>query len=156
MSDEQIHDLGPVDYLVVELPAGHTTFTRDMAAELAALVRSGAIRLLDLLVVRKELDGTVDAFEVEDHGAVDELRLLELEVAEIIAAGDVVNLAEAMRDDSTAGVVVWENRWAASFTTAARRSGGRLIATGRIPVHALVASLDADPDARHVAPSGGS
>jgi hypothetical protein len=70
----------------------------------------------------------------------------------------VANLAVAMRDGSAAGVVVWENRWAAPFTRAVRRSGGQLIATGRIPAHAIVASLDADADAdgRGLAPTGGS
>lgn len=154
MRDEEVDELGPVDYLVVELPGGHTTFTGEMATGLAGLVRSGAIRLLDLLVLRKDGDGAVDAFEVDDLEQVDELRQLAAEVAEIIAAVDVVNLAEAMRDGSTAGVIVWENRWVAPFAMAVRRSGGQLIATGRIPAHAIVASLDADPDDTGATPTG--
>jgi hypothetical protein len=153
--DEQSDVMGPVDYLLIELPPGHATFTPETVAALATLVRSEAVRLLDLLVVAKEEDGTVDAFEVDDADGIAELRLLEPEVAEVIAAGDVVNLAQAMRDGTAAGVVVWENRWAAPFARAVRSSGARLIATGRIPLHAIVASLDADPDAPDPAPAGG-
>jgi hypothetical protein len=65
-------------------------------------------------------------------------------VAEILAAKDVAHLAAAMENGSTAGVVVWENRWAAPFASAARRSGGQLIASGRIPIQAIAASLEAD------------
>ena len=147
MRGEPIDEVGPVDYLVVEFPAGHTNFTGEMARELAALVDAGTIRLLDLLVLRKDDDGTIEAFEVDDLDEVDELVTLEAEIAEILAAKDVAHLAEAMENGSTAGVVVWENRWAAPFASAARRAGGQLIASGRIPIQAIVASLEADEDA---------
>jgi len=150
MSDS-IDDLGPVDYLVVEFPAGHENFTGEMAQELANLVESGTIRLLDLLILHKDADGSVEAFEVDDKDALDELRALETEIAEILAAEDVAHLAEAMEPDSTAGVVVWENRWAAPFASAARRSGGQLVATGRIPIQAIIASLEAEAEADEAA-----
>jgi hypothetical protein len=140
----EIDELGPVDYLVVEFPAGHQNFTGEMAEELANLVESGTIRLLDLLIVRKDEDGSYEAFEIDDLDEVDELRALETEVAEILAAEDVAHLAEAMEPGSTAGVVVWENVWAAPFASAARRSGGQLVASGRIPIQAILASLEAD------------
>jgi hypothetical protein len=115
-----------------------------MAAELVALADAGTIRLLDLLVVHKDDDGTLEAFEVDDLDEVDELRALETHVAEILAADDVAHLAAAMEPGSTAGVLVWENSWAAPFASAARRSGGQLIATGRIPIQAILASLEAE------------
>ncbi|HZM29665.1 MAG TPA: DUF6325 family protein [Acidimicrobiales bacterium] len=144
MSDPAIDELGPVDYLVVEFPAGTRNFSGEMAAELASLVEAGTIRLLDLIILEKGDDGRVDAFEIDDLDEVDDLRALETEVAEILAADDVEHLAAAMDNGSMAGVLVWENTWAAPFASAARRSGGQLIASGRIPIQAIVASLEAD------------
>jgi hypothetical protein len=147
MSASEIDELGPVDYLVVEFPAGKSNFSGEMAAELAALAESGTIRVLDLLILHKAEDGSVDAFELDDFDdldAADELRSLETGIAEILAAEDVAHLAEAMENGSTAGVLVWENSWAAPFASAARRAGGQLIATGRIPIQAIVASIEAE------------
>jgi hypothetical protein len=144
VTDTNIDELGPIDYLVVEFPAGEANFNGEMAAELAALANAGTIRLLDLLVVHKDDDGALEAFEVDDLDEIDELRALETHVAEILAADDVAHLAEAMEPGSTAGVLVWENSWAAPFASAARRSGGQLIATGRIPIQAILASLEAE------------
>ena len=141
---EEIDELGPVDYLVVEFPAEASNFTGEMAAELAALHESGTIRLLDLLVLRKNDDGSIDAFEIDDLEGVGELVGLEAEIAEILAAEDVEHLAAALTPGSTAGVVVWENSWAAPFASAARRAGGQLVATGRIPIQAIVASIEAE------------
>ena len=123
MSATEIDELGPVDYLVVEFPAGKSSFTGEMAAELASLVESGTIRVLDLLILNKADDGTVEAFEIDDldDDEAGELRHLETEIAEVLAADDVVHLAEAMENGSTAGVLVWENSWAAPFASAARR-----------------------------------
>ncbi|MGH9249696.1 MAG: DUF6325 family protein [Acidimicrobiales bacterium] len=144
VTDTNIDELGPIDYVVVEFPAGEANFNGEMAAELVALANAGTIRLLDLLVVRKDDDGALEAFEVDDLDELDELRALETHVAEILAADDVVHLAEAMEPGSTAGVLVWENSWAAPFASAARRSGGQLIATGRIPIQAILASVEAE------------
>jgi hypothetical protein len=115
-----------------------------MAAELAALADSGTIRVLDLLILRKDADGAVEALEIDDLDGVDELRALETEIAEILAEEDVVHLAAAMEPGSVAGVLVWENTWAAPFASAARRAGGQLIATGRIPIQAIAASIEAE------------
>jgi hypothetical protein len=144
MSASEIDELGPVDYLVVEFPAGKSNFSGEMASELASLAESGTIRVLDLLILHKADDGTVEAFEVDDLDEADELRALETGIAEILAADDVVHLAEAMENGSTAGVLVWENSWAAPFASAARRAGGQLIASGRIPIQAILASLEAE------------
>lgn len=142
--EQGLDELGPVDYLVVEFPAGVANFTGEMAAELAALAEVGTIRLLDLLVLHKDDDGVVEAFEIDDLDELPELVALEAEIAEILAAEDVEHLAAAMENGSTAGVVVWENVWAAPFASAARRAGGQLIATGRIPIQAILASIEAD------------
>ena len=142
-----IDELGPVDYLVVEFPPGAQNFNGEMAAELVRLSDAGTIRVLDLLIVQKAADGSVDAYEIDETDAVDEIRTLETHVSEILAADDVLNLAAAMEPGSVAGVLVWENTWAAPFASAARRAGGQLIATGRIPIQAIAASLEAEPAA---------
>ena len=146
MSDPAPDELGPVDYVVVELPAGHANFTGEMAREMTRLVDAGTVRLLDLLVLQKDEHGAIEAFEIDDLDEVDELAALEGTIAEILAAKDVARLAEAMENGTTAGVIVWENRWAAPFAAATRRAGGQMIASGRIPVQALAASLEADDD----------
>lgn len=139
-----LDELGPVDYLVVEFPAGASSFTGEMAAELVALVESGTIRLIDVLILTKDEDGSVDAMELSDIADLGPLQALETELAELLAADDVENLAAAMEPGSIAGVLIWENLWAAPFASAARRSGGQLIANGRIPIQAVIASIEAD------------
>ena len=136
--------LGPVDYLVVEFPAGARNFTGEMAKELLALVDSGTIRVIDILILTKNEDGTVDAIELSDIEDLGPLQAVEAELAELLAADDVEHLAAAMEPGSTAGVLIWENLWAAPFASAARRSGGQLIANGRIPIQAIIASIEAD------------
>jgi len=147
MADVSLDELGPVDYVVVEFPAGHSNFTGEMAAELLALVNAGTIRVIDILILTKNEDGTVDANELSDVGELGELQALEAELADLLAAEDVENLAAAMDPGSTAGVLIWENLWAAPFASAARRSGGQLIANGRIPIQAIIASIEADDNA---------
>jgi Family of unknown function (DUF6325) len=146
MTDTDINQLGPVDYLVVEFPAGASNFTGEMASELLALVDAGTIRVIDILILTKNADGTVDAMELSDVPNLGELQTVEAELAELLAADDVEHLAAAMDPGSTAGVLIWENTWAAPFASAARRSGGQLIANGRIPIQAIIASIEADPD----------
>ena len=141
-TDTTVEELGPVDYLVIEFPAGEQNFTGEAAQELAKLAESGIIRILDVLILVKNEDGSVDAMELDETPMVDEIRALEADIAEILAADDVEMLAAAMEPGSVAGVVVWENRWAAPFAAAARRAGGQLIANGRIPIQAIVASIE--------------
>jgi hypothetical protein len=146
-SDEEqgsLDELGPVDYLVVEFPAGASNFTGEMAKELLALVDAGTIRVIDVLILTKNEDGTVDAKELSEIENLGSLQMVEAQLAELLAADDVVNLAAAMEPGSTAGVLIWENLWAAPFASAARRSGGQLIANGRIPIQAIIASIEAD------------
>ena len=144
MGTEEMDEYGPVDYIVVEFPAGQSNFDGTMAKELASLVDRGLIRLLDILVIHKDDDGSFEGFEIDDFDEVDELRELEKEVAEILAEDDVAHIAAAMENGSTAGVLVWENLWAAPFASAARRAGGQLIASGRIPIQAIAASMEAE------------
>jgi uncharacterized protein DUF6325 len=139
-----LDELGPVDYLVVEFPAGASNFTGEMAAELVALVDAGIIRIIDVLILTKDADGSIDATELSEVAELGELQAVEAQLAELLAADDVAHLAAAMEPGSTAGVLIWENVWAAPFASAARRSGGQLIATGRIPIQAIIASIEAD------------
>ena len=136
--------LGPVDYLIVEFPAGESNFTGEMAKELLALVEAGTIRVIDVLILTKNEDGSVDAMELSDVEELGPLQAVEAQLASLLAADDVENLAAAMEPGSTAGVLIWENLWAAPFASAARRSGGQLIANGRIPIQAIIASIEAD------------
>ena len=144
MTDTPLDELGPVDYMVVEFPAGASNFTGEMTAELLSLVDSGTIRVIDVLILTKNEDGSVDAMELSDVPGLGELQAIEAELAELLAEEDVVNLAACMEPGSVAGVLVWENLWAAPFASAARRSGGQLIASGRIPIQAIMASIEAD------------
>jgi Family of unknown function (DUF6325) len=136
--------LGPIDYIVVEFPAGASNFTGEMADALIALVEAGTIRVIDVLILTKNEDGTVDATELSEIEQLGPLQTVEAQLAELLAADDVEHLAAAMDPGSTAGVLIWENLWAAPFAAAARRSGGQLIATGRIPIQAIIASIEAD------------
>jgi hypothetical protein len=144
MTDTPLEDLGPVDYVVVEFPAGAKNFTGEMAAELLKLVDAGTIRVIDILILEKNEDGTVDATELADIEELGEMQVIEAQLAELLAAEDVAHLAAAMDPGSTAGVLIFENLWAAPFASAARRSGGQLIANGRIPIQAIIASIEAD------------
>ena len=144
MTEVSLDELGPVDFLVVEFPAGASNFTGEMAAELRMLADSGTIRVIDVLILSKDADGAVEATELSDIPELGELQAIETELAELLAADDVENLAAAMEPGSTAGVLVWENRWAAPFASAVRHSGGQLIADGRIPIQAIISSIEAD------------
>jgi Family of unknown function (DUF6325) len=144
MTDASLDELGPIDYLVVEFPAGASNFTGEMAAELVALVDAGTIRVIDVLILTKDADGSVEAMELSDIEELGALQTIEAQLAELLAEDDVAHLAAAMDPGSTAGVLIWENLWAAPFAAAARRSGGQLIANGRIPIQAIIASIEAD------------
>ena len=142
--ETDLDSLGPVDYIVVEFPAGASNFTGEMTEELVRLVNAGTIRLIDVLILVKDEDGSVEAMELSDLDDLGELQALEAKLAELLAEEDVVHLAAAMEPGSTAGVLIWENLWAAPFASAARRSGGQLIANGRIPIQEIIASIEAD------------
>ena len=144
MTEASLDELGPVDYLIVEFPAGKSNFTGEMAEELVKLVDAGTIRVIDILILIKDADGKVEAMELSDVDDLGPLQQIEAQLAELLAEDDVVNLAAAMEPGSTAGVLIWENLWAAPFASSVRRSGGQLIANGRIPIQAIIASIAAD------------
>ncbi|MDH3752711.1 MAG: DUF6325 family protein [Acidimicrobiia bacterium] len=147
MTDVSLDELGPVDYVIVEFPAGTSSFTGEMAPALLALVDAGIIRVIDVLILTKDEDGSVDAMELSDVAELGELQMLEAQLAELLAEEDVAHLAAAMDPGTTAGVLIWENLWAAPFASAVRRSGGQLIADGRIPIQAIIAAIEADEEA---------
>ena len=142
--EASIDELGPVDYLVVEFPADAQNFTGEMITELTALVDAGIIRVIDMMILAKSDDDTIEVMEMSDLDDLGELETIESELAELLAEDDIVHLAAAMEPGSVAGVLIWENLWAAPFASAARRSGGQLIADGRIPIQAIMAAIAAD------------
>jgi hypothetical protein len=138
--------LGPVDYLVVEFPADKADFSGEIAAELRALVDRELVRVLDLVLLRKGADGSVDAVELDEaqESEVGELLALEADLALLLAEDDVESIGAVLEPGSYAAVLVYENRWAAPFGAAVRRAGGQLVANGRIPTQALLAAVGAD------------
>jgi hypothetical protein len=141
---DDVDELGPVDWIVVEFPG--SKFNGQIAPALLDLVERDLIRVLDLLVLKKDDDGSLEAFELSDldQGEIGDLRTYESELAMLLSEEDVTSLAAAIEPGSSAGVLVWENTWAAPFASAVRRSGGQLVASGRIPIQALLAAIEAD------------
>ena len=147
---ETIDELGPVDWIVVEFPGSR--FKGEIAPALQDLVARGVVRVLDLLVLKKDADGSLEAFELSDldPSEVGELRSYEKELAMLLSEDDVTAVAAAIEPGSSAAVLVWENTWAAPFASAVRHSGGQLIASGRIPIQAMLAAIEADEEAEGV------
>jgi hypothetical protein len=140
--------LGPVDYLVVEFPADKANFSGEMAAELTSLVDRGLVRVLDLLLLRKESDGSVEVDELHevDSSNLGQLRALEADLAMLLAENDVEEIGKVLEPGSIAAILVYENSWAAPFASAVRRSGGQLVADGRIHTQALLAAMEAEEE----------
>jgi hypothetical protein len=149
MTDTDVDQLGPVDYLVVGFPAGKADFSGAMADELRKLIDSGTVRVLDLVIVTKAEDGAVEAAELRDHdeSEVGELRSLEADLSLLLATEDVERVGADLEPGSTAAVLVWENTWAGPLASAIRHSGGELIGSGRIPTQALIAAAEEDREA---------
>jgi Family of unknown function (DUF6325) len=144
MTERSIDELGPVDYLVVEFPAGQQNFTGEAAEQLLKLHDSGIIRVMDLVIIGKGDDGTIMAQELGDLEDMGEFARLETELAETLAEEDVLAFGETMENGSLGAVLVYENLWAAGFASAVRRAGGQLITQGRIPIQAIIAAVEAD------------
>jgi Family of unknown function (DUF6325) len=149
MADINVDELGPVDYVVVGFPADKADFSGAMADELRKLMESGTVRVLDLLLVTKDEDGTISVAELQDHddSFVGELRSLEADLSLMLAVEDVERVGGDLELGSAAAVLVWENTWAAPFASAVRHSGGELLAMGRIPTQALIAAEAEDREA---------
>jgi hypothetical protein len=136
-------DMGPIDYLVVEFPGNR--MTGEGFPLLVDLVDRGLIRILDLTFIRKDADGTVTGLEIGDLTGDGELDLAVFEGASsgLLGQDDLEEAAAALEPGNSAGVLVYENLWAAPFAAALRRGGAELVASGRIPVPAVLAALEA-------------
>ncbi|MFC8272793.1 DUF6325 family protein [Streptomyces sp. NPDC057271] len=153
MSDDlsEVEAMGPVDYLILEFPGNR--MTGEGFPLLLDLVERGVIRILDLQFIRKDEDGSVTAVELTDFGGEVDLTVFEGASSGLLDQSDVDDAGAALEPGNSAGVIVYENVWAAPFARAMRRSGAQIVASGRIPVQALLASLDA---ADAAGPGGGA
>ncbi len=142
MNDADV-ELGPIDYLVVEWPAGKQP-TGEGLPLLVDLVDRGLIRVLDLAFVRKEEDGSVVGVDLEDFDldGSPELTVFAGAASGLLGDDDYEEAGVALEPGCSAAILVYENSWAAPFASALRRSGARLVANGRIPVNAILAALD--------------
>jgi hypothetical protein len=143
MSDIDLDELGPVDYLVIEFPADRQPDGSALPL-LRDLVERGIIRVLDLAFVRREADGSIVGIDIADvglRGDVDVTLFAEASSG-LVDDADLDEAGSALEPGATAAVLVYENTWAAPFARALRRNGAQLVAGGRIPVQALLATLD--------------
>jgi Family of unknown function (DUF6325) len=142
--------MGPVDYVLVEWPGRQPT--GEAAPILVDLVERGIIRVLDLAFITKAEDGSVAGLEIADLGEkVEEFKVFEGASSGLLSDDDATEAAAALEPGTSAALLVYENRWAGPFAAAVRRSGGQLVATGRIPVQAVLAALDAAEEAEGAA-----
>lgn len=139
-----VEELGPVDYAVVEFPGSR--MTGEGLPILMDLVDRGIIRILDLTFVKKESDGSVTALEITDFegDGVPELAVFQGAQSGLLGDDDLAEAASVIDPGDAAGVLVYENVWAAPFASALRRGGAQLVASGRIPVPALMAALESE------------
>ncbi|MEV6164598.1 DUF6325 family protein [Streptomyces sp. NPDC052052] len=143
MSGEK-DEMGPIDYLVVEFPAG-SRMTGEGLPLLVDLVDRGIIRILDLMFIRKNQDGTVQGVELSElvEDGAETLTVFEGASSGLFGQEDVDEAGAVLEPGSAAGILLYENVWAGPFAAALRRSGGRLVANGRIPIQEVLARLDA-------------
>ncbi|MFJ9819171.1 DUF6325 family protein [Streptomyces sp. NPDC101151] len=146
-----IEDMGPVDYVVIEFPGNR--MTGEAFPLLVDLAERHVVRILDLAFVRKETDGSVAALELRDLGDEVDLTVFEGASSGLLDQSDLDEAGHALEPGNSAAVLVYENLWAAPLARALRRSGAQLVAGGRIPVQALLASLEATEE---TVPPGGS
>jgi hypothetical protein len=140
MADEA---LGPVSYLVVQFPGNK--MTREGFPILVDLVDRGLIRILDLVFVTRDSEGSIRSLELSDLDRDGKLDLAVFEGASsgLLDDSDVADAASVIEPGSSAGILIFENRWASPFVQALRRGGAELVAAGYIPQDAILASLDA-------------
>jgi len=142
LSGDEINEMGPIDYLIVEWPGRQPT--GEAMPHLIDLVDRGLIRILDLAFIAKAEDGSAAAMEIADLGdEIDAFAAFEGASSGLLGDDDIEEAANALEPGTAAALLVFENRWAAPFAAAVRRSGGQLVASGRIPVQAVLAALDA-------------
>jgi hypothetical protein len=140
---DDLEQMGPIDYLVVEFPGSR--MTGEGLPLLVDLVDRGIIRILDLVFVKKELDGSMKGMAITDldHDGRLDLAVFEGASSGLLDEDDIADAGGVLEPGSSAGILVYENVWAAPFATALRRGGAQLVASGRIPVQALLAAIDA-------------
>jgi len=138
-----MREMGPVDYMVVEFPGGR--MNGEGLPLLVDLVDRGIVRILDLVFIKKLPEGSFLRLDVSERGSKDSevLNVFEGASSGILDDDDLRAVADVVEPGSTAGMIVYENRWAAPLATALRRGGAMLVANGRIPVQSLVTALDA-------------
>ncbi|NUS10099.1 MAG: DUF1269 domain-containing protein [Streptomyces sp.] len=144
--------MGPVDYLVLEFPGNR--MTGEGFPLLLDLVDRGIIRILDLVFVRKDADGSVAGLELQELGEGVDLTVFEGASSGLLDHSDLQDAAAALEADTSAAILVYENTWAAPLARELRRGGAAMVASGRIPVQALLASLDAIEQATPPTSSG--
>ncbi|HQR26578.1 MAG TPA: DUF6325 family protein [Nocardioides sp.] len=132
---------GPIDFLLIEFE--NENLTGEAGPALLDLVERGIVRLYDLLVVRKHEGGAVETVELSDPELAGGFSYFAAASSGLIGDEDVREAAEAMREGTTAALIVYENSWAIPFVAAARNSGGEVIASARIPATDVMAALDA-------------
>jgi len=144
VSTEEFEELGPIDYVVLEWPTSHPNAGGEVAPLLIDLVDRGIIRIFDIAFIAKDEDGTVTAIDIAqlEGGGVG---FTEFEGASsgLIGDDDFQDAGAVLEPGTSAAIIVWENLWAAPVAIALRKSGGQLVASGRIPVQAILAALDA-------------
>ena len=146
MSADEFEEIGPIDYILVEWPGRQPN--GEAAPLLVDLVERGLIRILDLAFITKAEDGSVAGLDISALGEdVEQLRVFEGASSGLLSDDDTAEAAAALEPGTAAALLVYENRWAAPFAAAVRRSGGQLVASGRIPVQAILAALDAAEEA---------
>jgi hypothetical protein len=142
LSADELDEMGPIDYLLVEWPGRQPT--GEAAPHLLDLVDRGLIRILDLVFLHKAEDGSVTRLEIADLGdEVEAFADFEGASSGLLSGEDTDEAGGVLEPGTSAALLVYENRWAAPFASAVRRSGGQLVATGRIPIQAMLAALDA-------------
>jgi len=142
LSAEEFEEMGPIDYLLVEWPGRQPT--GEAMPHLLDLVDRGVIRVLDLVFLSKAEDGSVTRVEISDLGeAGAAFSAFEGASSGLLSEEDTEEAGSALEAGTAAALLVYENRWAAPFASEVRRSGGQLVATGRIPIQAMLAALDA-------------
>lgn len=143
-TDTDLDELGPIDYVVIEFPADRPPDGSALPL-LRDLADRGVIRVLDLAFVRKDADGAVAGIDVQDLGLTGDLDVTLFAEASsgLVDRDDVEEAAAVLEPGCSAAVLVYENTWAAPFARALRRNGAQLVASGRIPVQAVLAKLDA-------------
>jgi hypothetical protein len=146
VSTDELDEMGPIDFILVEWPGKQPT--GEAAPYLVDLVERGIIRVLDLAFITKAEDGSVAGMDIKDVGEqVEEMKVFEGASSGVLGDDDIEEAAAALEPGTSAALLVYENRWAGPFASAVRRSGGQLVATGRIPIQAILAALDAAEEA---------